>query len=73
MEYIGAIGIYSNKYFAANYFARDFRRRLLSTGTILDYQDNHGHGLRTPNEGINMKIWAMWQTKYASSVPKNVQ
>ena len=61
MEYVGAVGIYSNKYFAANYLARDFRRRLLSTGTILDYQDNHDHGLRTPNEGINqrnLKIWA---------------
>ena len=61
MEYVGADGIYSNKYFAVNYLARDFRRRLLSTGTILDYQDNHDHGLRTPNEGINqrnLKIWA---------------
>ena len=34
------------------------------------------HGLRTPNEGINqryLKNWAeMWQTKYASAVPKNL-
>ena len=33
------------------------------------------HGLRTPNEGINqsnLKIGAMWQTKYALAVPKNL-
>ena len=35
------------------------------------------HGLRTPNEGMNqryLKKWAdaMWQTKYASAVPKNL-
>ena len=32
-------------------------------------------GLRTPNEGINqrnLKIWVMWQTKYASAVPKKL-
>jgi hypothetical protein len=48
MEFVGAVGIYSNKHFAANYLANDFRRRLLSTGTIQDYQDNHDHGLQTP-------------------------
>ena len=31
------------------------------------------HGLRTPNEGINIwKIGPMWQTKYASAVSKNL-
>ena len=33
------------------------------------------HGLRTPNEDINqsyLKNWPMWQTKYASAVPKNL-
>ena len=32
------------------------------------------HGLQTPNEGMNqrnLKIWPMWQTKYASPGPKN--
>ena len=32
-------------------------------------------GLRAPNEGIdqrNLKIGPMWQTKYASAVPKNL-
>ena len=36
---------------------------------------NLKHGLRTPNEGINqryLKIGPMWQTKYASAVPKNL-
>ena len=32
-----------------------------------------GHGLRTPNEGINQrKFGLMWQTKYALVVPKNL-
>ena len=36
-----------------------------------------GHGLRTPNEGINqryLKNWtnAMWQTKYPLAIPKNL-
>ena len=33
------------------------------------------HGLRTPNECINqrnLKIWPMWQTKYALAVPENL-
>jgi hypothetical protein len=32
------------------------------------------HGLRTPNEGINLRrqIGSMWQTKYASAVPKHL-
>ena len=33
------------------------------------------HGLRTPNEGINQKIWKfgpMWQAKYALAVPKDL-
>ena len=34
-----------------------------------------GHGLRTPNEGINqrnLKVWANVADKYASAVPKNL-
>ena len=34
-----------------------------------------GHGLQTPNEGINqsnLKIWPMWQTKYALTALKDM-
>ena len=31
----------------------------------------NSHGLRTPNEGINQRN-LMWQTKYATAVPKNL-
>jgi hypothetical protein len=46
-------------------------------GEIFDLSANQrSHGLWTPNESINqrnMKFGLMWQTKYASAVPKNVE
>ena len=52
-----------------NLQANDFRPQLKN---VITYR------LRTPNEGINqrnLKIWAnaMWQTKYASGVPTNLE
>ena len=71
MEFVGAVGIYSNKY----YLARDFRRRFFGTGTILDYQDNHDHKLPIPNEGMNqrnLKIWANVVDKICFGRTKNL-
>ena len=46
------------------------------TGSHQFLSDTLIHGLRTPNEGINqrdLKLFLMWQTKYASSVLKNLR